>query len=101
MLLVFFLTSWVSASDLADRDENKSKSELGDKKEGESSKAIISTDPIEKTENKEVLPKLTVEKGEIDSDSTDVTVNKYNFILYFIYKHKYDSRSESLRNFLQ
>ena len=34
------------------------------------------------------------------ADSTYNSVNKYNFIFYFIYKYKYDVRAESLRSFL-
>jgi len=54
----------------------------------------------DKKESKPLVSRVDVPLGEEVSDSTYNSVNKYNFILYFIYKYKYDSRAESLRKFL-
>lgn len=99
IFLAVSLAGFSSVSDPTDgKGKPKAKTEIDKKKEGKKGTAVESTDP--KEEDSEKKSTGTVNADLDKSDSTYNSVNKYNFILYFIYKYKYGAHAESLRKFI-
>ena len=96
---MFFLAGSVYAFDFGLEKDSKPKTEL-DKNADSEKTAVLDEQDTEGDKEGEEISATSIENNATASDSTHNSVNKYNFILYYIYKHKYDSRSESLRNFL-
>ncbi len=83
------------------KEKTKPKTELDKKKDSDKSDMDESSDPAKEAKSKKLAfyPLENIGSEEV-LDSTYNSVNKYNFILKFIYKYKYDSGTESLRKFL-
>jgi len=97
-LLALFLAGSSSASGLTYGKGKKPKTEVG--KEKDSEKSIGEKGEDEKTKEEHSVSVKADQVVDQVSDSSSTSVNKYNFILYFIYKYKYGERAESLRNLL-
>ena len=106
IFFTIFLVNFSNATDLTDgkgnsKTETEPKTKAEKKKEGAESIRADGTDPTtEKPTKKRALYSPDTSTLEEASDSTYNSVNKYNFIFYFIYKYKYDAEAASLRSFL-
>lgn len=65
----------------------------------ENATETVSTEGKKEEENKKADPPRPLEYA--DQDSTANSLNKYNFIFYFIYKYKYESPGEAFRKLFE
>ena len=83
------------------KGKTKPKTEVEKKADNAMKESAEKVDEKKESNSRKLAPTAQDQVSEEVADSTYNSVNKYNFILYFIYKYKYGSEAESLRNFLQ
>lgn len=96
-IFAFFLLGTLSAyanTGTSGKDKNDGKNKTEVKVDADKKKA--SPDPQNKNKEDTESASDNTERTVAPEDSTTNSLNKLNFIFYFIYKHKYDSPSEAV-----